>query len=132
MPGSRWPVAVGDDDFAPYLAGMPQHSVDLFWRFVGLARACGPVAFELQRTAIVLRGTRRIFASAGISGDGLGGHINLARQLPVNGRIRKVDPLTKRLFFHRYTIRSERDLDEEFGRWLCEARAIGDGAHLAR
>jgi hypothetical protein len=41
MPGSRWPVASTDDEFAGYLTGMPQHSIDLFWQFIALARACG-------------------------------------------------------------------------------------------
>jgi hypothetical protein len=131
MPNRIWPAAANDEDFGPYLEGMPQESIDLFWRFVSLVRACGPVTFELQRVGIVLRGQRRIFASVGIGKDGLNGHINLTRQLPVNGRIHKIDPLTKRLFFHKYTVRCQRDLDEEFQRWLCEAREIGDGAHMA-
>ena len=38
--------------------------------------------------------------------------------------------LTKRLYFHRYSVTSLSELDEEFGRWLCEAREIGDGSHL--
>jgi hypothetical protein len=72
MPGSRWPVAVSDDDFV------------------------------------------------------------LPRPLPVNERIYKAGPLTKRLFGNWYKVRSDRDLDQEFADWLREARDIGDGVHLAR
>jgi hypothetical protein len=131
MPGSRWPVARSDDDFAVYLTGMPQHSVDLFWQFIALARACGPVTFELQRPGTVLRGTRRIFASAGVTTSGLRGHVVLARQLAADKRIRKISPVTSRLTGHWYTIRDDGDLDQEFADWLGEARQIGDGAHLA-
>ncbi len=94
-------------------------------------RSCGPVTFELQRGPIVLYGSRRIFASVRVTGHGLQGHLNLARQLATGRRIRKVEPFTKRLFYHAYVVGSVADLDEEFGLWLCEARAIGDGAHLA-
>jgi hypothetical protein len=38
--------------------------------------------------------------------------------------------LTKRLYFYRYHVDAISDLDEEFGHWLREARAIGHGAHL--
>lgn len=68
MRGNRWPVASSDADFAPYLAGRPQASVAMFGRFIDLARAAGPVIFELQNGRVVLRGTRRIFASVRIVG----------------------------------------------------------------
>jgi hypothetical protein len=108
---------------------MPATSVEMFQRFVAMARACGPLTFELQRASIVLCGTRRIYGSVRVSPAGLGGHLNLARRL-TDRRIRKIEPLTKRLLFHSYLVSSMSDLDEEFGRWLCEARAIGDGGHL--
>jgi hypothetical protein len=126
MRESRWRSATRDADFAPYLAGMPDPSVDLFWRFVAMARSCGPVTFELQRTSVVLCGTRRIFGSVAATKTGLTGHLNLTRRLE-DPRVRKVDPLTKTLFMHRYLVGSIAELDEEFGRWLCEARRIGDG-----
>jgi hypothetical protein len=53
---SKWPVAADDADFEPYLTGRPAASAELFWRFVAMARACGPVIFELQKGPIVLRG----------------------------------------------------------------------------
>ena len=77
MPKARWPVASSDADFAPYLDGRPEASVAMFGRFIDLARAAGPVIFELQNGPVVLRGTRRIFASARIVDAGLAGHINL-------------------------------------------------------
>lgn len=129
MSESKWPVASGDADFEPYLAGQPAASQELFWRFIAMARACGPVTFELQKGPIVLRGSRRIFASVRPSASGLYGHVNLARQVS-DRRFRKVEALTKRLYYHAYHVRSPADLDEAFGQWLREARDIGDGAHL--
>jgi len=126
MPGSRWPVASSDGDFEPYLAGRPAVVAELFWRFAELARAAGPVTFELQHGPVVLRGTRRIFASARPMDGGLSGHLNLPRRLD-DRRFRKVEPLTRTIVFHRYWVAEPGDLDEEFGRWLREARAVGDG-----
>ncbi len=130
MRESKWPVAASNADFEPYLTGQPETSAELFWRFVALARACGPVIFELQKGPIVLRGTRRIFAGVHVSAHGLDGHINRSRQV-TDRRIRKVEAFTKRLYFHRFLVTSLADLDEEFGQWLCQARDIGDGVHLS-
>jgi hypothetical protein len=88
-----WPTATGDEDFAPYLCGRPDGSVALFRRFVDLARARGPVTFELQPGRVVLRGTRRIFAAARVTDAGIDGHLNLARQVS-DRRIGRVEPLT--------------------------------------
>jgi Domain of unknown function (DUF5655) len=129
MRDGRWEVASGDADFAPYLADQPAASAEMFMRFIEMARACGPVTFELQNGRVVLRGTRRIFASVRARKQGLDGHINLARSV-ADRRFRKVEMLTKRLYFHRYGVTSLSELDEQFGRWLCEAREIGDGSHL--
>jgi len=129
MAGSRWPVAGSDADFAPYLAGRPAAVTEMFWRFAELARATGPVAFELQNGPVVLRGTRRIFASARPMDRGLSGHLNLLRPR-TDGRIRKVEPATRTILFHRYWLTELSDLDEEFGQWLQEAHAVGDGLRL--
>jgi Domain of unknown function (DUF5655) len=128
MRDSRWQAASSDTDFDPYLAGMPQSSVELFRRFIDLVRACGPVTFELQPRRIVLCGTRRIFASVQITKTGLRGHLNLAHRL-TDRRIGTVEPLTRRLDLHRYAITSTAELDEDFTSWLCQARMIGDGEY---
>jgi hypothetical protein len=130
MRTSRWKTASGEADFDPYLAGMPQASVELFRRFIDLARDCGPVVFELQPQRVVLCGSRRIFAAVQITTSGLSGHLNLARRL-ADRRIGRVEPLTKRLHLHRYAIAAMSEMDEEFASWLCEARAVGDGEYPA-
>ncbi len=103
----------------------------MFGRFIELARAAGPATFELQNDLVVLRGTRRIFASVRVADSGLAGHINLMRHVS-DRRIRKAERLTKSLVFNAYRLTSMSDLDDMFGQWLAEARAVGDGAHLSR
>jgi hypothetical protein len=103
----------------------------MFRRFVDMARASGPVTFELQNGPVVLRGTRRIFASVRVLDDGLRGHLNLMRRVD-DPRLYKVEAFTKSLVYHGYLLTSISDLDEEFQRWLDEARSVGDGAYLAR
>jgi hypothetical protein len=125
---SRWPAASNDADFSPYLAGKPEASIEMFWRFVELARTSGPVTFELQNGIIVLCGTQRIFASVRVLSSGLRGGLNLTRRL-TDRRIGKVGNLTQSVISHGYRVGSMSDLDEEFGRWLAEARAVGDGAY---
>ena len=124
--GERWPAAESDADFAPLLTGKPDDSAAMFWRFIELARAAGPVVFEVQRDRVVLRGTRRIFGSVRADGRGLAGHLNLPLRIP-DRRFSKTEDLTRRLAFHRFRLTSLADLDEEFAGWLADARAAGDG-----
>lgn len=130
MPGP-WPIASHDSDFDPYLAGRPEASVRMFRRFVDMARASGPVIFELQNGPVVLRGTRRIFGGVRVLDHGLEGRLNLMRRVD-DPRLVKVEANAKTLVSYRYLLTSIADLDGEFQRWLDEAHAVGDGAHLPR
>ena len=89
------------------------------------------MTFELQRSPVVLRGTRRIFGAITVTDRGLRGYLNLSREL-ADRRIRTVEPLTNRLFLNRFVVTSDSELDPTFGAWLREARNLGDGAHLPR
>jgi Domain of unknown function (DUF5655) len=126
----RWPVASADGDFAPYLAGRPDAAQALFWRFVTMTRACGPVTFELQHSPVVLRGNRRIFGAVTVTDRGLRGYLNLPRNL-TDRRIRAVHPLTSRLVMNRFVLTSMAELDDTFGAWLAEAREVGNGARTS-
>jgi hypothetical protein len=107
-------VASCDADFAPYLAGRPEAVAAMFGRFVSLARASGPVTFELQDGVVVLRGTRRIFASVRVTGSGLAGHVNLMRRVE-DRRVRRTEAFTRSLVFHGFAVGSLSDLDDVFG-----------------
>jgi hypothetical protein len=126
-----WPVASRDSDFDPYLDGMPDSSVRMFRRFVDMAQASGPVIFELQNGPIVLRGTRRIFAGVRVLDRGLEGRLNLMRRV-ADPRLVTVEANARTLVSYRYLLTSIAGLDHEFQRWLDEAHAVGDGAHLLR
>ena len=102
----------------------------MFWRFIGLARECGAVTFELQRSRVVLRGSKRIFASVRISARS-----GRARQPgpedPARRLIRKVELFTRTLYFHAFAVSAIDDLDAAFALLLCEARDVGDGRSTA-
>jgi hypothetical protein len=75
--------------------------------------------------------SKRIFASVRVSAHGLAGHVNLARRIQPGGLIRKVEPLTRTLYFHAFAVSAIDDLDVAFALLLCEARGVGDGRSMA-
>jgi hypothetical protein len=110
---------------------MPEVSVRMFRRFAEMARASGPVIFELQNRPIVLRGTRRIFAAVRVVDRGLAGRLNLMQRV-TDPRLVRAEANVKTLVSYRFLLTSISDLDDEFQRWLDQAHAVGDGAHLMR
>ena len=62
---------------------------------------------------------------------GLNVHLNLRHQVE-DRRVTQSEPLTKKLTFHRFMLRSPDDLDEQFTTWINEAhdaakqRPLGD------
>jgi hypothetical protein len=102
----------------------------MFWRFIGLARECGAVTFELQRSRWCYGAASGSLPRSG-SARGLAGHVKLARRIPPGGLIRKVEPLTRTLYFHAFAVSAIDDLDAAFALLLCEARDVGDGRSRA-
>lgn len=47
-------------------------------------------------------------------------------------RLVKAEANAKSLVSYHFSVASIADLDDEFQRWLDEAHAVGDGAHLSR
>lgn len=90
---------------------------------------CGPFTYAVAKTAVSLKGSRRGFAGAVLTMRTLDGHLDLLRELS-DPRIRRSSPYTRRLFVHHFRVRSLDELDDEFGRWIAEAYAVGQGAHL--
>ena len=114
-----------------HLQDRPAEVVALYRRFIALAEACGPFTLAATKTAITLGGARRGFAGVGLTPRSLDGHLDLQRRVE-DRRIRRSAPYTKRLFVHQFRVLRLDDLDDEFGGWLQEAYAVGQGAHLAR
>lgn len=131
MPASgRWPVATDEEDFAEHLAGAELTAIRMFWRFIELARACGPTTFELQRSLIVLRGGKRSSRRSGSGRPVCMGTSSWRASCLLAGESARPKGLTKKLYFHSYVISSIDDLDAEFGQLLCEGRHVGDGKPL--
>ena len=122
---------MADDEWTVerHLRDKPAHVVALYHRFIELAEACGPFTYAVAKTAVSLKGTRRGFAGAVLTMSSLDGHFDLQRQLS-DPRIRCASPYTRRLYVHHFRVRSLDELDDEFGRWIAEAYAVGQGAHL--
>jgi Domain of unknown function (DUF5655) len=112
-----------------HLENKPEQIVALYDRFIQLAEACGPFVYSVTKTAITLKGSRRGFAGATPRQSSLTGYLDLQRRV-VDPRIRRSSPYTKRLFVHHFRVVALEELDEEFGVWLSEAYAVGQGAHL--
>ena len=114
-----------------HLAGQPESSVALYRQFVRLVEACGPFSYAVSKTSITFKGSRRGFAGARPTPQGLRGYLDLQRTVE-DPRITNVSPYTKRLFVHHFRITSPDEMDDEFAAWVCEAYQVGAGAHLPR
>jgi hypothetical protein len=114
-----------------HLQGKPEQVVALYDRFIELTEACGPFTYSVAKTAITLKGSRRGFAGATPRQSALTGYLDLQRRV-ADPRITRSSPYTKRLFVHHFRVVALEELDDEFGVWLCEAYAVGQGAHLQR
>lgn len=112
-----------------HLQGKPAASVGLYRQFVGLVEACGPFTYAVAKTTITFKGSRRGFAGARPTAQGLAGYLDLQRRVD-DSRIRSASPYTKRLFVHQFRVRTPDELDDEFAGWVREAYAVGQGAHL--
>ncbi len=109
-----------------YLHGRPAAVAAMAAEIIAAARDCGPVDLEVLDKRVVLPGSRRIFASLRGSGEILRGHLNLPGPV-ADPRFTKVEPLTKRIWFHRFALASPGELDETFLGWVRQAAQVGHG-----
>ena len=115
-----------------HLRGQDPRSVALFDAVDEAIRACGPVRVSVSRTTITYKGTRRGFAGARPTRQGVRGYLDLTRTVEGDPRILSVSPYTQRLFVHQYRLATPGDLDGGFRALLREAYDVGRGAHLLR
>jgi hypothetical protein len=115
-----------------HLRHKPPHLVALFRRFLSVAQTFGAVEVEATRVGVVLHGRRRIFGSAKIGKDALRGHLVLPIRVDGDPRFTKVESLTKSLYFHRFVLSGDADLDESFVRLVERAYRVGAGDRAAR
>jgi hypothetical protein len=122
MEGKDWTVE-------DHLRDKPPGCVQLYRRFVELVEACGPFTYAVAKTTITFKGSRRGFAGARPTLQGLAGYLDLQRMVE-DPRILGAAPYTKRLFVHRFRISGPDQLDDEFAGWVREAYQVGQGHHL--
>jgi hypothetical protein len=110
-----------------HLRGCPGSVAEMFSQILSTAQDCGQVDVEVIAKGVVLHGSRRIFAELVPGDGGLGGMLNLLTQRQ-DARFTKVEPLTKRIWYHKFFLTDPRQLDEEFRGWVREACDVGQGA----
>jgi hypothetical protein len=114
-----------------HLRDKPAASVALYHAFVRLVEACGPFTYSVAKTTITFKGSRRGFAGARPTAQGLAVYLDLQRAVE-DPRITRAVPYTSRLFTHHLRITAPDQLDDALAGWVREAYAIGQGAHLSR
>src|SRR4051794_4560389 len=107
----------------------PAH-VALYREVEALILGQGEVSVSVSKTTITFKGSRRGFAGARPTARGVQGYLDLMRPLPMEHRITGISPYTRRLFVHRYVLRTPDDLDATFAGWVHEAFRVGEGDHL--
>lgn len=111
-----------------HLAGASPEVVELFDLFTEGVRRCGPFEFAPVKHQVGFR-VRRIFAGVQLGRTGLKGYIDLMRRVE-SPRFRTIEPYTKRLFVHSFTITTPDAFDDEFYGLIGETYAVGEGKHL--
>jgi hypothetical protein len=110
-----------------HLRGPPEPVAEMFSQILSTAQRRGHVDVEVIAKGVVLHGSRQIFAALVPRDRGLAGMLNL---LAPNKDVRftKVEPLTKRIWHHKFFLSDPRQLDEKFLGWVREACDVGQGA----
>jgi hypothetical protein len=96
---------------------------------LALGHACGPLELEPTRAGVVFHGKRRIFGSAKFGRGGVRGHLVLPQPVEDDPRFTKIEPLTRKLYFHGFLIRQNTDLDASFRDHVEEAYRTGQEDH---
>ena len=117
-------------DLAHHFHGKPPEIRRLFDAVVERVKALGPVRVLPEKTRIAFQ-VRMSFAQVTVRRRWLDGHVVLARRLE-HPRFRSIQTFSPRNHVHVFRLASIDDIDEEFGRWLAEAYAVGQQRHLKR
>jgi hypothetical protein len=105
----------------------PDELVSLLRQLLELVEACGPFDLERTRVGFAFHGKRRIFGSAKLGRSGVRGHLVLPKAIRDDPRFTKIEPPTKKLYFHGFLIRDADDLDASSGRYVHTAYRVGQG-----
>jgi hypothetical protein len=105
----------------------PDELVSLLRQLLELVEACGPFDLERTRVGFAFHGKRRVFGSAKLGRSGVRGHLVLPKPIRDDPRFTKIEPPTKKLYFHGFLIRDADDLDASLGRYVHTAYRVGQG-----
>jgi len=106
------------------------HVFQLYQRFEALVKACGPVTVIPQKTRVAFQ-VRVRFAGAVPRKKYLECSFGFARRLEAP-RFHKIEQYAPKWYGHYCRVDKEEDFDDEFMRWIREAYAVGEQAHLAK
>jgi Domain of unknown function (DUF5655) len=113
-----------------HLAGKEPEAVEIFRKFVTLAKRCGPVRIIPEKTRIAFQ-VRMSFAAVSLRRDGIVGHFVLAQRLE-NPRFTKIQYISPRNHVHCFRFSSLEELDREVMGWMREAYRVGEQRHLMK
>ena len=114
-----------------HLRERPEPVIEMFDRILTAATEPGQVDVEVIAKGVVLHGSRRIFAGLVPTPRGLAGMLNLLAPRD-DDRFTKVEPLTKRIWWHRFMLSDPAQVDDAFLRFVREAWEVGQGAASPR
>jgi hypothetical protein len=100
----------------------------LYGRFLEIVRECGPVTVVPQKTRIALQ-VRMRFAALMPQRTALKGHLVLAHRQE-SRCLEKIETYSPRNHVHVFRLVSEKQLNDEFRRWIKEAYKVGCQEHL--
>lgn len=103
---------------------------ETFDRVLEVVSALGPVEVLAEKTRIAFH-VRMSFAAFMPRRRWLDGHLVLARRVD-SPRFRRIEVFSARNVLHAFRLTRPEDVDDEFGRWLAEAYAVGGQHHLDR
>ena len=115
---------------ADHFKGKPRALRQTFDRFVGLAKACGPVTVYAQKTRIVVQARVR-FAGAVVRSGWLDAGLWLKRRVE-HPLLVRVESFGRLGYGHHFRLQHPGDVDEALARLVREAHRIGEQEHLRR
>ena len=115
---------------AGFLDGKPERGVELFWHFVAEYEKVGPIKLHPVKTRVALMVDVRFAAINRVGKDFIDGHLWLKESID-SPTFYKIEHLGKSDFIHRFRIRDESDIDDEFRSLMRLAYKIGRREHLS-
>ena len=121
----------GDYTVEGFLAGKPERGVELFWYFLREYEKLGPITRHPVKTRVALMVDVRFPAINRMGKDFIEGHLWLKEKVdhPI---VYKIDHLGRDDYIHRFRIRDESDIDDEFRSLMKMAYRIGQREHITK